>query len=558
MTTTTPDGNAFSARPECTRFRACLLSALAAAMAGAFACGDGPQPPAACGDIEPQTTYVGQKRLVEPCFEDPEMGQITLVAAVSSDPGVATSEVAGAAGDKVRIKGVSPGTATITVTAMDPDSLTGELAFEALVPNRPPRRREDGDGNEAEIPEFLLLVAESAAERVLSEYFFDPDGQDLAWGARSSDPAVASVALSADTLAVTGVSAGSATVTVTATDPGGLSDTARVEARALGRPGAPTNLVAALRDSAIHHWVDLTWTAPVDTGVTYRVFERHESYGPDAWRPRWDDTDTTFERIYLGFNDTGYNYYLVLAYNAVSASAPSNVDSVFVDIPGVPEPPRFSAYKYGHRVTVQWWPSPNDTLIVRLDNWQIERSLNGGEWDLYQQPRRHRRSAQYIFGMHTDSMRFRIAARYEYRDGRPWGLGVWSNVVRAAWLGPDRPDSLEAVAEGDSTVVLSWKAPADTGNSAITGYVIETSSEGGRNWRYLVANTGSAATTYRHVNVEGGATHLYVVSAITATGVGPPSKVAAATTGTNPDAFGRLAPVRLRLVRPGSGRGKTP
>ncbi|MDE2794496.1 MAG: hypothetical protein OXL34_06715 [Gemmatimonadota bacterium] len=41
---------------------------------------------------------------------------------------------------------------------------------------------------------------------------------------------------------------------------------------------------------------------------------------------------------------------------------------------------------------------------------------------------------------------------------------------------------------------------------------------------YLVPNTRSTETTYRHGNVAGG-THLYAVSAITWTGVGPPSNV---------------------------------
>ena len=182
------------------------------------ACGDDPMPPVACASIPQQTVTVGEQVLVEPCFEDPEMGALTL-AVVSSDPEVATAEVVG---DKVRVGAVSPGTATITVTATDPDMLVGELNIEVLVPNRPPALL-------GEPPAARMHTGDAPVKLVLSEYFADPDGQQLTYGAMSSDTAVASVALSADTLAVTGVSVGTATVTVTATDPGGLSATARMD-----------------------------------------------------------------------------------------------------------------------------------------------------------------------------------------------------------------------------------------------------------------------------------------------------------------------------------------
>ena len=192
-------------------------------MVWVFACDD-PLPPVACGNIPQQTVTVHQEVVLAPCFEDPEMGELTL-AAVSSNPEVATGEMSG---DKVRIAGVSPGTATITVTATDLDMMTGELNFDVLVPNRPPELR-------GELPSARMHPGGPPVRLVLSEYFADPDGQELTYGATSSDTAVASVALLADTLAVAGGSDGEATVTVTATDPGGLSATARMEVL-VGRP----------------------------------------------------------------------------------------------------------------------------------------------------------------------------------------------------------------------------------------------------------------------------------------------------------------------------------
>ena len=56
----------------------------------------------------------------------------------------------------------------------------------------------------------------------VSQAFSDPDGDTLSYGASSSSPAVAALGVSGSLVTVTPVSAGTAAVTVTATDPGGL------------------------------------------------------------------------------------------------------------------------------------------------------------------------------------------------------------------------------------------------------------------------------------------------------------------------------------------------
>ena len=173
-------------------------------------------PPVACSNFPQQTVVVGEDVVLEPCFEDPEMGALAL-AAQSSNPEVATAEVLG---DEVRIAGVYPGTAAITVTATDPDMLTAELAIEVLVPNRPPLLR-------VEIPP-VRMEAGDTVRLALSDYFLEPDGQELVYDAISKDTLVMTVALSADTVAVTGVSAGEDVVAVTATDPEGLSATGAI------------------------------------------------------------------------------------------------------------------------------------------------------------------------------------------------------------------------------------------------------------------------------------------------------------------------------------------
>ena len=96
---------------------------------------------------------------------------------------------------------------------------------------------------------------------------------------------------------------------------------------------------------------------------------------------------------------------------------------------------------------------------------------------------------------------------------------------------PGAPTGLTATASGTTAINLSWSAPASTGGSAITGYKIEVSSNGGSSWTNLVANTSNTTTTYAHTGLTAGATRHYRVSAINANGAGDPSNVANATTG---------------------------
>ena len=104
-----------------------------------------------------------------------------------------------------------------------------------------------------------------------------------------------------------------------------------------------------------------------------------------------------------------------------------------------------------------------------------------------------------------------------------------STVLRTA---PGKPTGLEASASGDARIDLSWTAPAD-GGSAITGYKIEVSTDGGTNWTDLVADTGNDDTRYSHTGLAPGSTRHYRVSAINAVGTSDASDVVSGTTATS-------------------------
>ena len=72
------------------------------------------------------------------------------------------------------------------------------------------------------IPDMTVAVGQTATVD-LSAYFNDPDGDTLAYAAETSDAGVAGATVSGDTLTVSGAAHGTATVTISATDPEGLA-----------------------------------------------------------------------------------------------------------------------------------------------------------------------------------------------------------------------------------------------------------------------------------------------------------------------------------------------
>ena len=178
------------------------------------------QTPVASGWFPAQTVPVGESVTVSAAsaFSDPD-GDALTYAAVSSAPGVATVAVSGA---DVTVTGVSAGTAMVTVTATDPGGLSAVQGLEVTVPNRAPVVT-------GSIPGQSVYAGEGPVSLHVAEHFNDPDGDALTYMARSSDDGVARVVMSGADMTITGVAAGTVTVSVTATDPGGLFASLGVE-----------------------------------------------------------------------------------------------------------------------------------------------------------------------------------------------------------------------------------------------------------------------------------------------------------------------------------------
>ena len=180
--------------------------------------------PTTIGTIPAQTMTVGDSVTtvdVSSYFSDADNDALTYTAS-SSDTAKATVSVSSAT---VSITGVATGTATITVTATDTGNLTTTQSFTVTVtqPNRAPVK-----SGKDEIPKQSMGSAAPVSVTDIDTYFTDPDGDPLTYSAASSDTTVATASVSSTTITVSRVTAalsGQVTITVTATDPGGLSAT---------------------------------------------------------------------------------------------------------------------------------------------------------------------------------------------------------------------------------------------------------------------------------------------------------------------------------------------
>ena len=215
-------------------------------------------------------------------FTDPD-GDALTYQADSSDELVATVRTAGST---VSITPRAKGTTTITVTAADSGGLTASQQFQVTVraPRPPPvptpNRAPAAQGFIPATPP--LEVGASAHEVDVAAYFTDPDGDALTYQADSSDESVATVRTAGSTVSVTPRARGTATITVTATDPGNLTATQQVHVTVRNRPPSTQGSIPEpppLDVGASAHQVDVAayFSDPDGDTLTYQARSSQET-----------------------------------------------------------------------------------------------------------------------------------------------------------------------------------------------------------------------------------------------------------------------------------------
>ena len=275
-------------------------------------------------------------------------------------------------------------------------------------------------------------------------------------------------------------------------------------------PAAP--VVTAVRGSGS---VGLSWPVPASNGSAitgYKIYRSTTSGnevllpGPLVGPNSFNDTGLT--------NGTSY-FYKVTAVNGIGEGPLSGeVSAVPATTPGIPVP----VATPGNASVSLSWPAPlnNGSTIT---SYKVYRSTSsGGESFLN----------STASGSFTDTTVsngtqyfYKVSAVNSVGEGTLSGEVSATPVVPAATV-PAAP--VISATAGDTTVGLSWSAPA-TGGSPITGYKIYRSTTAGSEL-FLIANGSTAFTDTGRTN---GTTYFYKVTAVNGIGEGLPSNEASAT-----------------------------
>ena len=276
-------------------------------------------------------------------------------------------------------------------------------------------------------------------------------------------------------------------------------------------PDKPTGLSA----TASHDAITLTWEDPGDDTITGYVILR---------RLRYDDPSGHFDELVADtgtaattYTDEGKAITVQVSFTDDAGNGETltsaATDAVAAAEPSEPpaKPKGLSATASHGSVTLTWDDPGDDTITGYVILRRVRVNNTGGEF------------SELVADTGTAATTYTddtVAASttYTYRIKAINGAGTsersrWFHIDIPAASVPDKPTGLFATASHDA-ITLTWDDPGD---DSITGYVIL------RRLRYddpkghfdeLVADTGTAATTYTDDTVEANTHYTYRIKAI--------------------------------------------
>ena len=308
----------------------------------------------------------------------------------------------------------------------------------------------------------------------------------------------------------------------------GLGEPSLTKATTMAAPGAPT-IVEATTQTITNHVV---WTAPASNGgaaITGYLVE--VSTDEEMWTELVSSLSVKaylHEGVTIG---TTY-YYRVSARNAAGLGPASDAASVTVRVTFAPTAPRsLAAEVHGIYITVSWSPPQYDGHDPAGLTYLLETSTDGETWETLA-------AATTALGYVHAGLDLATTYRYRVTARNTLGLGDPSRARATTWeavQAPDAPQNLTGIADG-TTINLSWDAPVSDGGATISGYLVESSTDG-ETW--TDAASSATGTTYAHTGLTLGTTYQYQVSARNSEGLSTPSdttRVTALETVTGPGA----------------------
>ena len=293
---------------------------------------------------------------------------------------------------------------------------------------------------------------------------------------------------------------------------GRWSDTVTAVTRVVA-PGAPTNVIAT--SYAIH--TQVVWKAPVsDGGAMISGYLVEVSTDQATWTELASSV-THRSYLHVGVTIGTTYYYRVRARNSIGLGMPSDTASVTARVTHTPSAPlNLAASAHGITITLSWNRPQFDGYDPDTLTYLVETSTDEETWETLEAA--------------TTSLSYAhagldLATTYHYRVSAQNSIGLSepsSTATATTWeslSAPDAPQNLTGIADG-TTINLSWEAPDSDGGVTISGYRVESSTDG---VTWTDAASSAIGATYGHTGLTLGTTYRYRVSARNSEGLSTPS-----------------------------------
>ena len=298
-------------------------------------------------------------------------------------------------------------------------------------------------------------------------------------------------------------------------------------------PDKPTELKASTASTTA---IVLTWEAPdVDEDIPpvtgYKIEYKTGSESFSTLVADTKNVNTSF--IHEGLEKGETYVYRVYAINSAGTSDASSQDSTKPDETRVPGGLVATAIS-PNQIRLSWF-APTETFGQTITGYTIQREIVEGVYDTISDV--DDEPATFVVGNLATGKTYSYVVKAKYSSG---GSSDVSNTASAtpqedseelessSITVPTSPTKLTATAVSLNEIMLSWNAPSSDGNSAITGYKIE-SKQDSDTYSVLEDNTKSTTRSYTHSNLDSDTTYSYKVSAINSVGTSSPSNEVSST-----------------------------
>ena len=275
-------------------------------------------------------------------------------------------------------------------------------------------------------------------------------------------------------------------------------------------PIAPTMLIG----TAGNNRISLTWAAPASNG-TSAITDYSIQYSSDSgssWTTFDDGPSTstsTTATVTSLINDTSY----IFRVRAVNSSGTSSYSSQSANIIcGIQLAPTSIIGTGGNTQVELNWVAPTSNGTSDVTDYSIQYSLNSGSsWTTFA-----RAASTTVTATVTNLTNGTI---YIFRVGAVNSIGTSSYSSQSAQIStlPNVPINIRGTG-GNTEVVLNWNAPTSNGNSAITDYSIQYSSDSGTTWT-IFSHNASTNTNATINNLINGTIYFFKVGTVNSSGI---------------------------------------